>query len=308
VDAPLERWSERLIMMRSTSLPSPGLSGQRLLGLGLALGLFCNPAARLQAAPPAGPSTGKTAAATATPAAAPASRPSTAVDSVALTYHEQAVILLQRNDETGAREALKWLETGLKKRPKVEPLHRLAGIAAFRLKDTARAEKAFDAAIALEPTVAFNYLKLASLYLCELQKPDKGQAVLTRLFEALPKELGVREEAAVLLARCGSPDGAIDQYLRLSGMSHELSWYFLMKAAQLYHVGGRYPDALKLLKRAVASGPKDRAELPAQLGSTLARTGDKKSAAEQFRKALTLSPEPGLKALLEKELRQAEAH
>ena len=300
-------------MTRTTSLPFRGLSGRRLVGLGLVLSALCATAPSVHAASPSKADSGKKPAAEATAAPAgvtstPATGPSTAVDPVALRYHQQAVALLQRNDEAGAREALQWLETGLKERPRIEPLHRLAGIAAFRVGDTARAEKAFEAAIALEPAVPFNYLKLASLYLCELHKPDKAQAVLGRLFAAAPRELGARQEAADMLAQCGSPDGAIDQYLRLSGLAPELSWFYLMKAAQLYHVAERYPDALKLLKRAAATGPKDRPELPAQYGSTLARVGEKKLAAEQYRKALKLSPEPGLKTLLEKELRQLERH
>ncbi len=304
---------ERAIMIRRTSLSFSRLSGRHLLGVGLVLSVLCAAAHSLQAAPPSkAESRKKPASASAATSAgvtgAGATGLSTAVDPVALRYHQQAVALLQRNDEAGAREALQWLETGLKERPKIEPLHRLAGIAAFRVGDTARAEKAFEAAIALEPAIPFNYLKLASLYLCELHKPDKAQAVLGRLFAAAPRELGARQEAADMLAQCGSPDGAIDQYLRLSGLAPELSWFYLMKAAQLYHVAGNYPDALKLLKRAVATGPKDRPELPAQYGSTLARVGEKKFAAEQYRKALELSPEPGLKALLEKELRQLEWH
>lgn len=205
-----------------------------------------------------------------------------------------------------ARRALDVLEKGLKPHPESEPLHRLAGIAAFRLADHRRAAIAFERAIQLEPGFAFNYLKLASLHVCATKELDSGMEVLDRLWRQLPDEIPAREEAARMLAECGQAEKAVDLYLTLAKIEPERNWLHRFQAGRLYHQAGLYQDALKLLTLALADGPKDSPELPAQLGATFKRLGDSKRAIELYRQALDRAPGPDLRKRLEQQLAELE--
>ncbi|MBI2944227.1 MAG: tetratricopeptide repeat protein [Candidatus Wallbacteria bacterium] len=201
-----------------------------------------------------------------------------------------------------AAEALVVLEEGLRAHPKAEALHRLAGIAAFRERKVERARTAFEAAIRLKPEEPFNYLKLASLHVCERADVKSADQVLARLFAVQPRDVASREEAAAMWAECGETDRAISLWLALARLAPSQAWMYRFKAGQLYHAGGRYQDARSLLGRALADGPKSSAELPAQLGATLARMGEKKEAARLFRVALARRPDLALRQRLETEL------
>ncbi|MBI4869720.1 MAG: tetratricopeptide repeat protein [Candidatus Wallbacteria bacterium] len=201
-----------------------------------------------------------------------------------------------------AADALAVLEEGLKMHPKAEALHRLAGIAAFRERNFERARVAFETAISLKPEEPFNYVKLASLHVCERGDARAADQVLARLFDLRPRDVASREEAAAMWAKCGETDRAISLWLALARLDPPQAWMYRFKAGQLYHAGGRYQDARSLLGRALADGPKSSAALAAQLGATLARMGEKTEAARLYRMALARRPDAVLRQRLETEL------
>lgn len=211
-------------------------------------------------------------------------------------------LLGPRSDERAARRALVVVRYGLRRYPYAEPLHRLEGIAAYRLGDLARSRRAFGKAIRIAPDVAFNHLKLASLELCGARRPDAAEAALRVLFERRPEDDASRELAAELYSRCGDPDAAVSLWLDLVTRVPEQAWLYRFKAGQIYHRAGRHATALRLLERALAEGPPGRAELPAQVAATLARLGRSADAARRYREALERGPPPALASRLREEL------
>lgn len=218
-------------------------------------------------------------------------------------YHQEIQELLRPPATASrARQALRLLRVATRRFPGSEPLQRLRGIAAFRVGKLSQAREAFQAAIALDPEVAFNHLKLASLELCAAGDQEGAQAVLRPFLAKRPQDRASRVQAAEMLSRCGAVEAAADLWQALARLVPEEAWRYHFRLAQLYFQGGSYGNARRILERVVTRCPPDQAEPLAQLGATLARMGEDEEARSWYRRALARAPEPTLEARLRAEL------
>ena len=204
-------------------------------------------------------------------------------------------------------------------------------------KDPKQAESDFQAAIKQAPKSELGYQALARFYMAQ-NKADQAMKIIREGIEHQPKSFALRLFLAGLLERSRDYDGAIAEYeamLRdqpgslvvannLASLlsDHRSDKASLQKAQQLtvllkdspipqlkdtigwvHYRQGDYKSAVSVLEDAAAKLP-NVAMVHYHLGMSYLATGEATKANEQFKKALTLSSDPDLKAKIDAALRE----
>ena len=160
----------------------------------------------------------------------------------------------------------------------------MLGLSAWKANDLARAEQAFDAALAIDPNHVKSLMNLARVRI-EQKHSDEAIALLTRA-DSLQPGTG---EVHRLLGRAyhvqGMTDEAVDAYRRAIDLDGQDAWA-MNNLGLILLEQQQAEEALPLLTKAVAL----RTDTPAfhnNLGMALEHTGRFKAAASAYKDALT---------------------
>jgi Flp pilus assembly protein TadD len=165
--------------------------------------------------------------------------------------------------------------------------HYMLGLSAWKGNDPARAEKAFDAALAIDPDHVRSLVNLSRL-LIEQKRCDEAIVRLTRASEIEPTSGEVHR----LLGRAyhvqGKADAAVEAYRQALDLDEKDVWSMNNLGLVLLEQQ-RADEALPLLVEAVAL----RKDVPAfhnNLGMALEHAGRPQDAAAAYKGALTADP------------------
>jgi Flp pilus assembly protein TadD len=165
--------------------------------------------------------------------------------------------------------------------------HYMLGLSASKSGDPAKAEKAFDEALRLDPD-HFKSLVNLSRVLIDQGRFDDAITRLTHAGEIDPNSAEVHRLLGRTYAAEGKSDDAVQAYKRAIELDDKDAWS-MNNLGLVFLEQGRASDALPLLAKAVVLR-KDIAVFHNNLGMALEHTGRFMAAATEYRGALQADP------------------
>lgn len=163
----------------------------------------------------------------------------------------------------------------------------MLGLSAWKSGDFAKAEKAFDQALSIDPYHIKSFVNSARLFI-EQHRPDDAIERLVRASEVDPGSGEVHRLLAQTYRDQGRTEDAIEAYRRAVDVN-ESDASSLNSLGVLLLEAGRAQDAVPVLTQAVDLRP-HVAEFHNNLGMALEHTGSFKAAAEAYSDALLVDP------------------
>lgn len=164
----------------------------------------------------------------------------------------------------------------------------MLGLSAWKAGDPDRAERAFEYALALDPTHVKSLLNLSRVLL-ETDRPEQALEEINRVLDLD----SVSVDGHRLLGRArhavGDPEGAIEAYKRAIVLDDRDAWS-MNNLGYVLITQSRFEEALLPLARATELQD-GVAVFQNNLGIALERTGHLPAAAEAYRTALVVDPE-----------------
>src|SRR5206468_1714348 len=163
-----------------------------------------------------------------------------------------------------------------------------------------RASDAFRRVVMLEPTNLRARYFLATTYM-DAGKDAEARSELERILRADPRSIDARVQLGFLYGRAKRFDESIavlreavnlEEAISLSGKALSLepdNGYFIDSLGWAYYQQGKYPDALRELKRAVDRAKEDPVIFE-HLGDAYAKNGLEEDALAAWEKSLSLDP------------------
>jgi tetratricopeptide (TPR) repeat protein len=163
----------------------------------------------------------------------------------------------------------------------------MLGLSAWKSADFAKAEKAFEQALRIDPGHAKSLVNSARLFI-DQQRHDDAVERLTRAAQVDPESPEVHRLLAQTFRAQGKNDEAVEAYRRaLEANEHDV--WSMNSLALLFLETKRADEALPLLTRAVELR-QNVAEFHNNLGVALEHTGSLHAAAEAYSDALLVDP------------------
>jgi tetratricopeptide (TPR) repeat protein len=160
----------------------------------------------------------------------------------------------------------------------------MLGMSAWKAGDLAKAEQAFDAALAIDPNHVKSLMNMARVRI-EQKRADEAIALLTRASSIQPGSGEVHRLLGRAYAVNGNPDEAVDAYRQAIELDGQDAWA-MNNLGLILLEQQQAEEALPLLVKAVALR-KDTPAFHNNLGMALEHTGRFRAAAAAYKDALT---------------------